>query len=219
MKSNKKAFTLAEVLVTMGIIGVVSALTVPNLIKNHQTQTLVTQLHKVYSEFSQAIQLYMSDQKVESLAETELYNNSTGLKNFINDYFKVVSDCGNSYTSNAGAKCFSSGNYYAIDNDTTGKTLTSGNCTGMAFTLASGAAVCAETGTSGVPLYLEVDVNGAQSPNMFGRDFFTIFVNNDGELYDLDFENNGKTTNFAKSNGSRTGAFGRIMNDGWKMEY
>ncbi len=218
MKSNKKAFTLAEVLVTLGIIGVVSAMTVPNLVKNYQNQALVTQLHKVYTEFSQAIQLYMSDQKVESLAETELFNNNANLEAFINNYFKVVSRCGNSYISNGGAKCFSSDNYYAINGDDAGRSLSGVTCNGIAFTLASGAAVCAETSAT-VPLYFEVDVNGAQAPNTFGRDFFDIWVNNDGELYDKNFQDYGNTTNFANDVGSSTGAFGRIMNDGWKMNY
>ncbi|HIT93090.1 MAG TPA: type II secretion system protein, partial [Candidatus Stercorousia faecigallinarum] len=45
--ASSHAFTLAEVLVTLGIIGVVSAMTVPSLMQNHQKKTYVTQLHKV----------------------------------------------------------------------------------------------------------------------------------------------------------------------------
>ena len=51
------AFTLAEVLVTLGIIGVVSAMTVPTLMQNYQRQSYVTQLHKTYNEFTQALSL------------------------------------------------------------------------------------------------------------------------------------------------------------------
>ena len=57
----KKAFTLAEVLVTLGIIGVVSAMTVPTLMQNHQRKTYVTQLHKIYNELSQALVRYQND--------------------------------------------------------------------------------------------------------------------------------------------------------------
>lgn len=217
MKDNKKAFTLAEILVTMGIIGVVAAMTVPNLVKNYQNQALVTQLRKVYSEFSQAIERYMSDQRVESMLETELYNNNAGLQSFINDYFKVVNNCGNSYVGTAsGAKCFSSEPYYAINSEEKAN-FENFTCNGIVFTLASGAAVCAETGTD-FPIYLEVDVNGAQPPNIFGRDLFTMFINSDGEFFDYDFERFGKTTKFDSAS-SRTGAFGKIMNDGWKMDY
>lgn len=37
-----QGFTLAEVLVTLGIIGVVSAMTVPSLMQNYQRQSYVT---------------------------------------------------------------------------------------------------------------------------------------------------------------------------------
>ena len=43
-KLRRAAFTLAEVLITLGIIGVVAALTLPTLIQNHQKQVYVTQL-------------------------------------------------------------------------------------------------------------------------------------------------------------------------------
>lgn len=42
----KHAFTLAEVLVTLGIIGVVSAMTVPTLMQNYQRKSYVTQYIK-----------------------------------------------------------------------------------------------------------------------------------------------------------------------------
>ena len=48
--SMKNAFTLAEVLVTLGIIGVVAAMTVPNLMENYQRQSYITQLRKTHSE-------------------------------------------------------------------------------------------------------------------------------------------------------------------------
>lgn len=53
----KKAFTLAEVLITLGIIGVVAALTIPTLIANHKKQTVETKLAKFYSVMGQAIKL------------------------------------------------------------------------------------------------------------------------------------------------------------------
>ena len=66
--NNKRfGFTLSEVLVTLGIIGVVSAMTVPTLMNNYQRQAYVTQLHKVYNEFLQVFERYMADQKVDTL--------------------------------------------------------------------------------------------------------------------------------------------------------
>ncbi len=43
----KKGFTLSEVLITIAIIGVVAALTIPNIIKNTQRKDLETAFKKV----------------------------------------------------------------------------------------------------------------------------------------------------------------------------
>ena len=49
----KKAFTLAEVLITLGIIGVVAAITIPGLITKYQKLATVVKLKKVYSQLNQ----------------------------------------------------------------------------------------------------------------------------------------------------------------------
>ena len=54
-KSKIFAFTLAEVLITIGIIGVVAALTMPVLVQNSQKKEVSVRLKKFYSTFSQAI--------------------------------------------------------------------------------------------------------------------------------------------------------------------
>lgn len=41
-----RAFTLAEVLITLGVIGVVAAMTLPTLIQNYQEQEYVNKLKK-----------------------------------------------------------------------------------------------------------------------------------------------------------------------------
>ncbi len=63
---NKKikqlnAFTLAEVLITLGVIGVVAAVTFPSLISKYQEQVTVNHLLKTYSILSQAVQRMQSD--------------------------------------------------------------------------------------------------------------------------------------------------------------
>lgn len=56
-----RAFTLAEVLVTLGIIGVVAAITMPTLIDNHQKKVAATRLEKFYSMMSQAVYQWVGD--------------------------------------------------------------------------------------------------------------------------------------------------------------
>ena len=61
MKNNNLGFTLAEVLITLGIIGVVAALTFPTLIQRHQEKVLITQLKEAYSILSQATTMTYTD--------------------------------------------------------------------------------------------------------------------------------------------------------------
>ncbi len=50
-------FTLAEVLITLGIIGIVAAMTMPALIQHHRKQVVETRLKKFYSAINQAVML------------------------------------------------------------------------------------------------------------------------------------------------------------------
>lgn len=52
--AKTNGFTLAEVLITLGIIGIVAALTLPSLITNYREKQRVTQLKKIYSTLQQA---------------------------------------------------------------------------------------------------------------------------------------------------------------------
>lgn len=58
---RKAAFTLAEVLITLGIIGVVAALTMPSLISKYKTHEASTRLKKFYSMINQAILMSEND--------------------------------------------------------------------------------------------------------------------------------------------------------------
>ena len=57
----KKGFTLSEVLITLGIIGIVAAMTIPTLITNYQKKTTATRVKKAYAELLQAIKLSEND--------------------------------------------------------------------------------------------------------------------------------------------------------------
>lgn len=54
---SKKAFTLAEVLITLGIIGIVAALTIPGLMSRNEERVRATQLKKAYSVLAQTHQM------------------------------------------------------------------------------------------------------------------------------------------------------------------
>ena len=60
-RKKKAAFTLAEVLITLGIIGIVAAMTLPMLIAKYQKLVATTQLKRIYSILANAEMLAISD--------------------------------------------------------------------------------------------------------------------------------------------------------------
>ena len=58
---RKPAFTLAEILITLGVIGVVAAMTLPMLAENYQRLIVETRLKKFYTTFNQAILMSEKD--------------------------------------------------------------------------------------------------------------------------------------------------------------
>ena len=224
------AFTLAEVLVTLGIIGVVSAMTVPTLMQNYQRQSYVTQLHKVYNEMSQGFQQMMTDRNALNLKETGLLNTTEQATETFKNYFKVVQDCGNNFSP-----CFAS-EYRS----TTGSSIkpAEANWWSSSFVLADGAAIGLHglidysAGNVSYPYgYMYVDINGAKGPNIVGRDFFLFYYFNDGTLDDVvtpECKTAGicsSTLEVQRVNYScvgqtwPAGCFGRILNDNWQMTY
>lgn len=79
---NKKAFTLAEVLITLGIIGVVAALTMPMLIGHFEKTTTATKLKKFYSVMAQATDKAMSEN-----GDWSTWDYSLSAKDFFNKYY------------------------------------------------------------------------------------------------------------------------------------
>ncbi|MBO6086780.1 type II secretion system protein [bacterium] len=73
MKKLKKAFTLAEVLITLGVIGVVASITLPTLIKEYNKHAWVNALKQNYSLLNQGFKKMMADDGVEFIADTEVW--------------------------------------------------------------------------------------------------------------------------------------------------
>ncbi len=93
--SRKAAFTLAEVLITLGIIGVVAAMTLPTLVGNYKNKELSTRAKKTYSLISQALQKYQSDNgtvgDITGLFDTS--KSSADVTTAFSKYFKATRVC------------------------------------------------------------------------------------------------------------------------------
>ena len=84
----KKAFTLAEVLITLGIIGVVAAFTLPTVINNTRNLELEAQLKKQYSDLNQISQLFMEHNGIAVPA----YINKYGYTTFREEFYKYIKE-------------------------------------------------------------------------------------------------------------------------------
>ncbi len=234
------AFTLAEVLVTLGIIGVVSAMTVPSLMQNYQRQSYVTQLHKTYNEFTQAFLQYKNDRNALWLTEAG-HTRHQDMMPFMKQYFKVVQECGTTSTP-----CFASsyknqnGGTYVVDTLNRGGTYYGVLASGVSFGIMYDALDTGTIYTDDFSYRIVVDINGKKGPNIYGRDLFVMYVFPDGVI-DVYYanpacrENNsclsGKTNvtdwresvaaNCASATGEvwHDGCFARILNDNWQMNY
>lgn len=94
---RKTAFTLAEVLITLGIIGVVAALTLPSLVQEYRDKAIVAQTKKTYSTFSQLLLLAKKDGKsLDDVlrAATSKEEASMAMLNYFLPYLNVVKNCG-----------------------------------------------------------------------------------------------------------------------------
>lgn len=90
-------FTLAEVLITLGIIGIVATLTIPALITNYQKKQTAVKLSKFYSIMNQAILQWENDEGItpeDSIFTLEDVGNISKIKDWINNgigkYIKTI---------------------------------------------------------------------------------------------------------------------------------
>lgn len=187
LAASCNGFTLAEVLITLGIIGVVAAMTLPTLIQNTRHKELEAGLKKGASEISQALNMYQAEN-----GEPIVANLSTKkFKSEIMPYFKVIKDCGYGYGDSDSA-CIK--NYNDADkNSTTYKNFNGTNRIQLMwfddgqFVLADGSLILIENNNNldGTPgnIYISIDVNGYNKrPNRLGQDLFMFQLDDKGKL-------------------------------------
>ncbi len=153
--SRKYAFTLAEVLITLGIIGVVAAMTMPALIQHYKKQEASAKLKKFYSMMSQAILMSeahngpISDwNHPERLADKNntIIENPEDRREFFNKYLKP-------YLKTVKSESTDEKDDTVILSDGSMIHLESGYCTGLLY-----------------------DINGDKKPNVHGRDRFSFVI-------------------------------------------
>lgn len=194
MKKSKKAFTLAEVLVTLGVIGVVAVLTVPNVMSNYQKKVMATQLKKAYNEISTAGALAVVTEEALTFKDTETFYSH----DFLDKYFKKAKDCGKFSTDDIITNCFEK-EYKNEDGEWI-------DFYGGDYFDDSSHCIVAKTGYIFCLNYESVnnsflDINGSKKPNQIGKDSFIVGIGDDGSL----------STNYDES-------LENIVNNNWEIE-
>jgi prepilin-type N-terminal cleavage/methylation domain-containing protein len=188
----KKGFTLAEVLITLAVIGVVAALTIPTVIRNYQERQTISALKKFYSQMSQAFKLAEIQNGSPEDWNWVGSDSSVGADNIVKTislYLKTIQDC----TAASGKTCFAN-NYVALggapwaewSGDINTLTIMSKArlVDGMSFAIWVESNNCgANHSSSGKNKHLQavcgavfVDLNGNKKPNVLGKDFFRFII-------------------------------------------
>ena len=189
-----QAFTLAEVLITLGIIGVVAALTIPTLMQKTNEKETVSKVKKVYSVLSSSFSLAVANNGTPDKWNFKP-GNEDGCKSFMNyilPYLKISKDCEKQNTgcvpdviykklSGANHNNYASNehnNYYKlILADGISMWIRTGNNAGCQNDEAPFKNVCA---------VVFFDINGGKGPNVIGKDLFIYKILKDKVVPNLE---------------------------------
>ncbi len=223
----KLAFTLAEVLITLGIIGIVAAMTIPNLITTHQKKVTVTRLEKSISVLNQAYKLSIAEQGQPEVNDI--------LNMDIEDYFykywapylkhatycETPMDCGyksrffkqqNGNTDNY--QMTKEANFTFLTNDGMVYSIQiRGYCSNCLY-------VNGYIGTNG-ELTIIVDINGSKNPNVFGKDVFFLGGSNFDDIGIQPFgydKTNDEINEDCSKDGTGRYCAEKIKRAGWQID-
>lgn len=187
------AFTIAEVLIVLGIIGIVAEITIPALIKNYQKEVTIVKLKKCYSEIYQAIRMAEVNKGTSenwSFIGSDLTSTTDFATNYFYPYIKTSKQCDHSDNS-----CWTTP--ITLGNTASSFSLSSLNYTLSAITL-SGYSIFFYTGTNS-SIYFVVDIDGPnKGKNQLAKDVF-IFVFAPQEFAGAKKGLNGYRSTFSRS--------------------
>jgi len=98
-RGERTGFTLAEVLITLAIIGVVAALTIPSLVQEHKKRALVSGVQRAIGILDSGFRTMMAQENITNIAHSKLFSseNRTEKETAFKQYFKSV---GTEYADN-----------------------------------------------------------------------------------------------------------------------
>ena len=180
---KRVAFTLAEVLITLGIIGVVAALTIPSIVAHYKKQEVTTKLKTVESLFTQMLNFSIAengDPQNWDLGASYGVDAGNGnaektliriTEKYFLPYLKTSNYYGYVSLKDAGYPV-----YYKVDGSLQKWNLESSDAKYCIIELANGMTTFLRMNYSNeytmLNLIIYVDINGKKAPNIWGRDTF-----------------------------------------------
>ena len=208
---NKKGFTLSEVLITLTVISLVSAMTIPSFIKNYHKRVYAARIKKAYSQLEYAVHNAMTDEQTQNFYQTKSggkicdedgENCKYNPAYFYDNYFKIFKrDCRSeclalSYSTPDGS--------YSEPHDGTTFAYCTQTVDGFVF--------CGQAGS-----ITTVDTNGPDGPNVMGYDMFLFVINEDGTIRDYDEDPDHCLKNYKGAVSG--GCLAKVIQDGWSINY
>ena len=231
---TKKAFTLAEVLITLVIIGVIAAITIPVSVANSQKERILSQSKKAYSTLSQAVLTSRFDNgPIDEWYEISQKQAPSYYELFFKPYLSSsvpcsdYKDCGYSSVTPWKSPNGSVYNWYISDEKKSR----------VFFYLADGTFIAVQTGSYPCVEYddkgncikselayakeptIIFDINGVQKPNIIGRDvFFLQFSEEKGTIPYCDKYTPAQVNASCKKGGNAHCCLKKLMMDSWYMK-
>lgn len=173
---NRFAFTLAEVLITIAVIGIVAAMTIPSIITKYQKRMTVSRLQKGIAILEQSIKFAEAEhgESTTWVLPNRWHADNTKVyaEKYFFPYIKTINtsvpaseDCWQEVKTISGtqiANNFTKNNFWAAS---------------ACATLVNGEQVYlwANNPTDPPHVQLWIDINGKKEPNMLGKDVFGVF--------------------------------------------
>lgn len=223
MKYKLKAFTLTELLIALGVIGAIAAISIPSLMNTINNRLLTTEIKSNVSAIQQLASDTLVINKVKSLGDTA-FNDPASL--LTDDYFSIAKTC-----DNPARDCWKTSNDSTnkIKYTSLNKTDVTVAATRRTIILKNGALLSyAKTDVTlpddKVIGIFDIDVNGNDYPNIWGRDFVSFWITEKGKVVTrstVDKKTNMTLTE--KINNCKAGDGGycldAIIESGWTMPY
>lgn len=173
---HKTAFTLAEVLITLGVIGVVASLVLPGVVQRHKERATITQLKKTYSVLQNAYRMAQEEYGYNFVLVDTSTRAAISPKEFlekISPYLDITVNC-----DETKAFCVPSRRYHYSFLEKKGTNFWGTN---NAIILKDGTLIQIYSDYYAA-IRIRVDVNGPKPPNHHGHDTFFFEMNMHTEL-------------------------------------